>query len=341
MNIENPSELAKYLIARGYKPSEAEDWHRILPGGVSSATVYVRLDDGRAWVLKSALPKLRTKVDWFSPVTRIHREAAGMRALGNILPAGCVPELIFEDHDQHVIAMTAVAEPHENFKEMLLTGRVEESSIRQFGSILGAIHRAGAENSARFSSEFSDRSFFESLRLEPYYAYTISQIPEAAEFLNSLIDQTRMRKLSLVHGDYSPKNVLIHAGKLVLLDHEVIHFGDPAFDVGFAMTHLLSKANHLAEHRQAFAKSAVRFWKTYLTELGEKAIDKFETLPNYESRCVRHVLGCLLARVAGRSRLEYLTENQQSRQLRAIVYLMAHSPRRMEELIGEFLRRIE
>ena len=99
---------------------------------------------------------------------------------------------------------------------------------------------------------FSDRTFFETLRVEPYYSYSAGQVPEAAGFIHELIEATRSRNLTLVHGDYSPKNVLIYDGRIVLLDYEVIHWGDPAFDVGFGMTHLLSKFHALPEHRAGF-----------------------------------------------------------------------------------------
>ena len=110
---------------------------------------------------------------------------------------------------------------------------------------------------------FDDRSHFESLRLEPYYAFTATQIPAAAGFLQALIAGTRARRLTLVHGDFSPKNILIHRDSLVLLDHEVIHWGDPAFDLGFSLTHLLSKAHHLPNHRADFANAAREYWQTY------------------------------------------------------------------------------
>src|SRR5205085_211857 len=109
-----------------------------------------------------------------------------------------------------------------------------------------------------------DTSFFESLRLEPYYAYTAERVPAARAFLNGLIAETRSNPVALVHGDFSPKNILVRSNKLVLLDHEVIHFGDPAFDLGFSLTHLLSKANHLSEHRDRFGKAAIRYWNAYV-----------------------------------------------------------------------------
>jgi aminoglycoside phosphotransferase (APT) family kinase protein len=356
MNVEDPLQLVAYLRHHGYvRAGDAPDV-RVLTGGVSGATVRVRLADGREWVLKKALAKLRTKVDWYSPVGRIHREAAGMRALAEILPAGGVPELVFEDRANHLIAMTAVPEPHENLKDVLMSGRVEDGPVGQFGRVLGTIHRAGAEHGRRLFEDFADRTFFESLRLEPYYLYAGRQVPAAAAFLDALVADTMDRRLSLVHGDYSPKNVLIRDGRLVLLDHEVIHFGDPAFDVGFAMAHLLSKGHALAGHRRAFARAAGVFWEAYRDELQgggwvrsggfvnhrprgpAAAIEGWEV---YERRCVRHALACLLAQVAGRSRLEYLSDGQRDVQQRVAVEMMGRPPEGVGELVGGFLERVD
>src|SRR5439155_6949025 len=136
-----------------------------------------------------------------------------------------------------------------------LAGRIDLDYVEQFAMILGTIHGRASESTVPLAQIFDDRSFFESLRVEPYYAYTAERVPDARAFLRALIDDTRARRFTLVHGDYSPKNILVHQGRLILLDHEVIHWGDGAFDVGFALTHLLSKANHLPAHRRAFVKA--------------------------------------------------------------------------------------
>jgi 5-methylthioribose kinase len=173
------------------------------------------------------------------------------------------------------------------------------------------------------------------LRLEPYYGYTATQVPAAADFLRALVDETRACRVSLTHGDYSPKNILVHEGRLVLLDHEVIHFGDPAFDLGFSLTHFLSKAHHLPDLRIAFAKAANLYWWTYLRAVGEA--DWVESL---EPRAVRHTLGCLLGRVAGRSPLEYLDEEERLRQKEAVLALMPRTPKTVPELVEGFIGRL-
>ena len=147
-----------------------------------------------------------------------------------------------------------------NWKTVLLAGTLDMDLVRQFGHLLGTIHRRASERRTEIAGVFGDRSVFESLRIEPYYGYTATQVPESARFMTQLIMTVRARGLTLVHGDYSPKNILVYDGRLVLLDHEVIHFGDPAFDLGFSLAHFLSKAHHMRTRREEFAAAAETYW---------------------------------------------------------------------------------
>ena len=230
--------------------------------------------------------------------------------------------------------MEAVPQPHENWKVMLLRGEVDLDHVAQFGRLLGTIHRdaAGRDDLAAI---FDDRSFFESLRLEPYYGFAAEQVPEAAAFLNDVIAANREHIVTLVHGDYSPKNVLVHDDRLILLDHEVIHYGDPAFDLGFALTHLLSKAHHLPASRDVFRHAAHHFWGVYGLTVGDAP-----WVADLEPRAVRHTLGCLLARVAGRSPLEYLDPTERARQRAAVLTLMSDIPGTIPELIDAFVDEV-
>lgn len=288
-----------------------------------------------AWVIKQALEKLRVKADWFSDPARVHREAAGLRWLEQLTPPGSVPGFVFEDQEHHLLAMQAVPQPHENWKTALLAGHVEVDHCRQFGTLLGTIHRRAFERREEIRATFSDRTFFESLRLEPYYSYTATQVPSAAEFLRKLLADTLERSLTLVHGDYSPKNILVHQGRLVLLDHEVIHWGDPAFDLGFGLTHLLSKALHIPSHRQEFSSAARTVWQNYFMAA---STGSWQT--GLEPFVVRHTLGCLLARVSGRSPLEYLEASERSVQQRIVVALMKNPPDTVEALIANFVESV-
>lgn len=332
LDIEKPPELVAYLRATGRIAADEQPRVRTLAGGVSNRTVLVERSDGQAWVLKQALAKLRVSVDWFSDPARIQREALGLRWLAQLAPAGAITPLVFEDPASHILAMHAVPQPHDNWKNLLLAGRIDPDHVRQFARLLASIHRHGHQRRDELARIFDDRSFFESLRLEPYYAYTAQQVPAAAAFLHDLIAYTRARRFTLVHGDYSPKNILVHDGRLVLLDHEVIHFGDPSFDLGFSLAHLLSKAHHLPSHRAAFAQAASEYHAIYADALGD-----VPWRSDLEPMAVRQALGCLLARAAGRSQLEYLTADEKHRQVAAVTALLPAPPATVDELIGRLM----
>jgi 5-methylthioribose kinase len=332
MDIEIPTMLLAYLRDREkIKPSEIPAFIT-LDGGVSNRTVWVKRKNKQDWILKQALEKLRVKVDWFSAPERIHREAAGLRWFTKIIPEH-VPEFIFEDDDDHILAMSAIPQPHENWKTVLLKGQTQLDHAILFGQLLAKIHNA-VDDYPSISTEFADRKFFEELRLEPYYSYTATQVPEAEAMLTQLIDDTRQRQLSLVHGDYSPKNVLIYNDSLYILDYEVIHFGDPAFDVGFSMTHFLSKAHYLRDHRQAFLELATVYWQAYHDNIADHLA---HTIQPY---VVRHTLACMLARVAGRSPLEYLNDTHRQRQQEIIIDLITKNIQTVPDLIGAFTERL-
>lgn len=333
LDIEQSDGLLTYLRAAGHIHADETPRLSNLAGGVSNRTVLVEQADGSVWVMKQALEKLRVKVDWFSSPARIHHEAAGLRWMQSAVP-DYAPPLIFEDEQEHLLAMQAIPQPHINWKTQLLEGVVEPSYVEQFGWLLGTIQRRALERPDT-QALFADRSFFETLRLEPYYRYSGAHVPPASAFINDLIAATHTRSLTLVHGDYSPKNVLIYDKRLILLDYEVIHWGDPAFDVGFSLTHFLSKAHALPAYRDRFAVAARKYWSSYWQQVSGLAF-----AADVEHYAVRHTLACLLARVAGRSPLEYLDAAQRTRQQAIVLHLMATVPTTVAELVERFTKSL-
>ena len=335
LDIEQPEALQDYLHESGRIRADEHPIFRVLGGGVSNRTVLVERETGEAWVLKQALEKLRVASDWFSSPQRIHREAEGLRWLTELTPPGSTIGFVFEDHTHHILAMQAVPQPHQNWKTMLLNGDIQLDHVKQFGTLLATLECRALERRDEVKQAFKDRSFFESLRLEPYYAYTARIISEASDFLQALIEEIRANCITLVHGDYSPKNILVYQNRLIILDHEVIHFGDPGFDLGFSMTHLLAKAHHLSIYRPRFLEAARHYWKAYV-----KAAGSILT-PELEARAVRNTLGCSLARAAGRSPLEYLDQTERARQVRIVLKLIARPPSNMSDLINEFAIKLK
>jgi 5-methylthioribose kinase len=336
IDIEQPEELLAFLRARGILAPDEHPVLRALKGGVSNRAILVKCAGHEAFVVKQALSRLRVAVEWCADPRRIHREARALEHLGRLCPPGTIPALLFEDRQQHLLAMQAVREPHQNWKDMLLDGRLHPDHIKQFASLLGAIHSKSWADTDLARSDFADRSFFESLRLEPYYRYSAEQVPEAKRFMDQLIAETLAARLAFVHGDYSPKNILVYEDRLVLLDHEVAHYGDAAFDVGFSLTHLLSKALHVTHRRREFLHAAQVYVRTYL-----ECLRGLDGLGDLEARAVRHTLACLLARVAGRSPLEYLTPAERQAQLRIALDWMPRPPLQLSTLVDAFSEELD
>jgi 5-methylthioribose kinase len=336
IDIEEFNSLRQYLVERGdIEPNESISFKKLL-GGVSNRTVRVGWPDGHGWVLKQALAKLRVDIDWFSDPERIGVEANATRWLNLLAPKDTTPLFVFEDIANHLMAMEAIPEESESWKSVLLSGRVVSNHFEQFGQLLGTIHRRSSEAGSEISRVFGDTAYFKSLRLDPYYLYAAQKASIAAEFLNALVEETTHHRNSLVHGDFSPKNTLIYHGRLILLDYEVVHFGDPGFDVGFALTHFLSKANHLQSERHCIGAAAALFWNVY-----RKKIDPLDWSHAIEVRVVRHTLACLLARVIGKSPLEYLTPLEATRQQAAVLQLISSPPSSVHDLIAEFIRKVD
>lgn len=334
LNIERTDDLAAWLRGRGLLAETGAVESAVLAGGVSNRTVRVT-QGNRSLVVKQALAQLRVKDDWFADPRRVHREALGLQRLADLTPPGSVPRFVDEDHEHHLLVMQAVPEPHENWKVRLLRDGPELEHVRQFGRLLGTLHARSRAEASELREVFGDRSFFESLRLDPYYRRAAERQPEARTFIDQLIAETRAIQEALVHGDYSPKNVLVHDGRLVLLDHEVIHFGDPAFDLGFSLTHFFGKALHRPPYRERFIEAIGVYWNEYRAAAGPSG-----AIAGLEARAVRHTLACLLARVDGRSPLEYLEEAERAVQRKVALDLMACPPATINELarrVGERL----
>jgi 5-methylthioribose kinase len=335
IDVANAGALIVYLRERHLLHADEVPHVSALSGGISSNTMLIRRASSENLVVKQALPKLRVAVDWCSDPRRIHHEALGMKWLDRFCPPGSVTTLVFEDFEEHLLIMQAVPEPHQNYKDLLLAGDVKFDHVIRFAEMLAAIHRESFSQREIVAPIFWDRSFFETLRVEPYYRYAAARVPESRSFLAALVMETFNTRLSLVHGDYSPKNILLFQGKMVLLDHEVIHFGDPAFDVGFALAHLLSKAHHLRDKRPLLVQASLLFAERYLDGL-----NGLEWRSTMESRAVRHTVACLLARVAGRSTLEYLGIDERVQQQEIAREMMKSPPKYVSGLINEFHERL-
>jgi len=247
--------------------------------------------------------------EWLSRRERIYRECAALRAVAPVLPAGAVPYIVFEDRDNFAFAMEAAPAEAHPWKTELLAGEVREELAQEAGRLLGAWIRESAHR-PEWQTEFGDLTVFGELRVDPYYRSTAARHPALHERFASLINECLERRVSLVHGDFSPKNLLVRGSSLMVIDWEVAHWGDPSFDAAFLTNHLLLKAAVVPAAARALSVAAGTFWRA----LGDETGGGYEWL---EPAAMRH-LGCLLlARVDGKSPAEYLQDEELKGRLRA------------------------
>ncbi len=270
-----------------------------LAGGVSCDIWRVE-GDGRQFAVKRALPKLRVQAEWFADPARNRHEQDYLKYVERFLP-GAVPAILFSGDD--FFAMEFLGNEFRNWKTLLLSGSVEPAAAAAAGRTLGRIHREswGNPEAAKF---FATDSHFHDLRIAPYLLASAEKHPEIAPLIHSEARRLAATKLALVHGDYSPKNLMVAPGRLVVLDCEVAWFGDPAFDLCFLVNHLLLKSLHLREKAGAFLDLIPWTISAYQAEIGKQ---HFQTVSHNSPALL---LSLLLARVDGKSPAEYCSASR-------------------------------
>ena len=298
-----------YLRQRGWVgpgPARVEP----LGGGVSNAVLRVETPD-RLFVLKQSRPQLRTRDAWFSDLDRVYREQEVMQALRPLLPPLVVPEVLFSDRANYVFAMSHAPREARVWKQQLLAGDVDIALGEQAGRVLGRMHEATARDTA-LVERFRDHTVFVQLRVEPFYRRIQERRPEVADAVSPLIDRMLSRPEALCHGDYSPKNILIHGHGFTLVDYETAHFGDPTMDLGFCLSHLVLKAVKRHHDRGRHFELTRAFWRGYEAEA------TFRPFAELQERGIGHFAVCVLARIDGTSPVDYLPEEPKREAVRRL-----------------------
>jgi 5-methylthioribose kinase len=305
---------AYYLYDSGRVPEGAEVRVRELAGGVSNIVLRVDVPGEPPFVIKQCRERLRVAMEWHARLDRIWTESATLGVLQSILPRETVPHVLFEDRPNYLFAMICAPDDAVTWKTHLMAGQIDPQIAARLGTILGTIHTDAPRHPA-LCGILADTSLFDELRVDPYYRTTAQRHPDLAARIGDLIaamdrpDDER----TLVLGDFSPKNILVHAHGLILLDFECAHAGDPAFDLGFFLSHLLLKAIRTSSNDfydyDLFIVIIESFWQSYVNRRGLAS----GALAELVRRANRHTAACCLARVDGKSPVEYLDAPSQAR----------------------------
>ncbi len=281
-----------------------------LTGGVSSDILRIDLP-GRSLCFKRALARLRVAAEWRAPVERNHAEAEWLRVASELAPQA-VPRILGEDTQAGAFAMEYMApDLHPVWKNELRDGNIRTETAAAVARSIAAIH-AGTARRTDIAQRFSNDHIFHSIRLEPYLLATAARHPDCADRLAQLAATTAHTKLALVHGDLSPKNILVTAHGPILLDAECAWYGDPAFDLAFCLNHMLLKCLWRPRWREPYLACFDALASTYL------ACVTWEPRAALEARVAHLLPGLFLGRVDGKSPAEYLTDERDKQQVRRV-----------------------
>jgi len=296
-----------------------------LPGGVSSDILRIVVS-GRtsevSFCFKRALAKLKVAADWRAPVERNHAEVEWLR-LANTLAPRSAPRILGEDAQAGAFAMEYLdPAAHPVWKNELRDGSIRIETATAVARVIAAIH-AGTANRAEVARRFANDYVFHQIRLEPYLLATAESHPDCAARLHELAETTARTKLALVHGDLSPKNILVAAHGPILLDAECAWYGDPAFDLAFCLNHMLLKCLWRPQWREQYLACYDALASTYLARVD------WESRAAIEARVAQLLPALFLGRVDGKSPAEYLTDEDDRERVRrvALAFLLRPAER--------------
>ena len=289
-----------------------------LTGGVSSDIWRIDTENG-AVCAKRALSKLRVNADWYAPVERNLYEARWLHVAQQACPDSS-PKLLGQHPELGVLVMQYLDPDHcRVWKQELRAGHADANTAHAMGQVLSKIHSHAAKNS-HLASEFPTDNIFFEIRLAPYLLATAQRHPALAPALEALVSQTQRHAKTLVHGDVSPKNILLGPQGPLLLDAECATWSDPAFDLAFCLNHLLLKCLWTPASISDFLQCFEVLTTSYLTSVD------WERPSDLEARAARLLPGLLLARVDGKSPVEYVTQEHQREHVRRVASTLLLKP---------------
>jgi len=302
MKLDTLEKVRKYLINESIADKADEPVVENLSGGVSSNVWKIVLKNNR-WVMKQTLGKLKVEEDWFSDVERIHREHEVMEALYHFVPKGAIPKVLHVDYINHIYMMACAEEEAQTWKDILMKGNFSISVAENAAYLLREIHHHSNSIDAVDKAKFQDQKYFIQLRVDPFHCRLMQKYPELSSSIQKLIDELTVQKTCLVHGDFSPKNMLVEKdNKIVLIDFEVAHWGNPVFDVAYCLGHLMLKGWYLKKH-----KEILKLAEVFLAIYGKEV-----------NNLIPHLGLMLLARMDGKSPVNYIKEENMKNAIRKV-----------------------
>ncbi|MCL2568978.1 MAG: phosphotransferase [Oscillospiraceae bacterium] len=333
LDISNEEVLRQYLLDKGHMKAGEHCWIKYCGGGVSGTVAFVHVD-GREMIVKQALAKLKVKEEWLCDPNRMQIEMKSNEIYHRFVPEN-TPEVYFYDHDNYIFGREAAPEEAIMWKSDLMTGRLDFVVAEKVMRSLCIVHNECAKD-REIAEFFADKAIFYELRISPYIKFILNKHPQLTDYAQPIIEELMDSAITLVHGDYSPKNVMINDRKVYLMDFEVAHYGHPSFDLGFLSNHLVLKSIYNCKYGAAYLSMLRHILDLYFNEMDY--MDKGAL----EQSFIKLLPLLMIARVDGKSPVEYLTEPVDKELVRTIAYAIIESkPADRHVMIDLILAHVE
>ena len=326
-SIDKAHQLTAYLAEKGLLSPGETPKITYMSGGVSGIVALAETEKGLLLV-KQALAKLNVKADWECDVRRIEVEHDALTLYAGIVPA-CVPKPVMYDQENCIMVREAAPASCDTWKSELLRGVIRPQIADAAIDSLAQVHQYTAVHREAYG-RFRDQTFFDDLRLKPYILHLLGKYPELTEPAREQVRMLRESPVALIHGDYSPKNIMVDGDRIYIVDMEVACYSHPAFDLAFFMNHFFLKSIHLPDHRDDFLALVRRMMDRYLH------IAAYLPPEEIEGAAVKLLGFMLLARVDGKSPAEYIVSEEEKERVRRLgMAVLRNSLRTFDAVIQE------
>ncbi len=281
-----------------------------LKGGVS-CEIYKVDTTTNSYCIKKALKKLRVEKDWYADPIRSYYEYLWLKKTKKILPSS-IPEVIsYNRMKNYLIIEYLNMSRYSNLKEDLLKGKVDLDNLNKIAKKLLYIHKNLKSNYNKKIFQTHNFNFIK-LRINPYLLELNKTYPELKKYINETVNLLRNNQHTVIHADFTPKNILVSKNKQIILDAETANYGDPSFDIVSLINHLIIKLLFVNKNKKNFVLALKKIFNTYHSNV------TWEEKQDIIKRSLTLLPLMMLARVDGKSPVEYIKNNNEKNKLRRI-----------------------
>jgi 5-methylthioribose kinase len=269
-----------------------------------------RTRDGRSWIVKQARPSLERFPQYQASTERIVFEARYFATARAFDRQKVCPQVLHFDEPARVLVLEDLGDA-ERLDRALARGAVTHDAIACVAAFLGTVHAAtrSSDLSARFANDDMRCLHGDHIFRLPFQANDFPLAPavrrRAAQLQKegrlgriaaAAYDRYRESRTALVHADAQAGNILLTQSGPKLLDAEIAHVGDPAFDVGTLIAHVLLPAVGVG-NRERVPATLDGLWSAYENAHGPQGCPQFAEAALYAGvEMMRRTIGA--ARVA-------------------------------------------